>query len=323
MSPVRCHPPAAWESVAVALRAEGGGPFKAGGWRGSAALARQRRHGGNEPRVGSPGTPRHPRIHPRIPARDPPFPRDPRPRPHRGRSVPSRPPGVSPGPPPSSRSATQEPRPQERNLPAAGGLCFFIHFIIFSINFNSHFYSSFLTPPRPARGARDGGPGAAPALCPRGPLPVVGVPRGQGQGTMGLEPAGLPGLLTLAGALPAGTPLLLDVGHTLPPGGDALSHGRGLDVSLGAAVGFGGHAGRGLGAAGVVGSRPVPSPLSLPGSHQDFLRCWFSPPKPSLLARPAPSHGPGWVWAVWGQGWAGDKGCHICRPRHSPRSTHV
>ncbi|XP_066055810.1 mitochondrial sodium/calcium exchanger protein isoform X2 [Chamaea fasciata] len=45
-----------------------------------------------------------------------------------------------------------------------------------------------------------------------------------GQGTMGLA-----GVLSLAGALPAGTSLLLDVGHTLPPGGDALSHGRGLD----------------------------------------------------------------------------------------------
>ncbi|XP_066187445.1 mitochondrial sodium/calcium exchanger protein isoform X1 [Sylvia atricapilla] len=45
-----------------------------------------------------------------------------------------------------------------------------------------------------------------------------------GQGTTGLA-----GVLSLAGALPAGSPLLLDVEHTLPPGGDALSHGRGLD----------------------------------------------------------------------------------------------
>ncbi|NXJ30089.1 NCLX protein, partial [Dicrurus megarhynchus] len=36
----------------------------------------------------------------------------------------------------------------------------------------------------------------------------------------------LAGALSLAGALPAGPPLLLD---TVPPGGDALSHGRGLD----------------------------------------------------------------------------------------------
>ncbi|XP_015499549.1 mitochondrial sodium/calcium exchanger protein [Parus major] len=46
---------------------------------------------------------------------------------------------------------------------------------------------------------------------------------------MGQGATGLAGVLSLAGALPAGTPLLLDVGHTIPPGGDALSHGRGLD----------------------------------------------------------------------------------------------
>ncbi|XP_039417325.1 mitochondrial sodium/calcium exchanger protein isoform X1 [Corvus cornix cornix] len=43
---------------------------------------------------------------------------------------------------------------------------------------------------------------------------------------MGPGPTGLAGALSLAGALPAGPPLLLD---TVPPGGDALSHGRGLD----------------------------------------------------------------------------------------------
>ncbi|XP_064889911.1 mitochondrial sodium/calcium exchanger protein isoform X5 [Columba livia] len=58
-----------------------------------------------------------------------------------------------------------------------------------------------------------------------------------GQGAVG--PAGtlsLAGVLSLAGTLvgdsgvqPAGTPLPLDLGHTAPPGGDALSHGRGLD----------------------------------------------------------------------------------------------
>ncbi|XP_058707965.1 mitochondrial sodium/calcium exchanger protein [Poecile atricapillus] len=46
---------------------------------------------------------------------------------------------------------------------------------------------------------------------------------------MGQGATGLAGMLSLAGALPAGPPLLLDVGHTIPPGGDALSHGRGLD----------------------------------------------------------------------------------------------
>lgn len=50
---------------------------------------------------------------------------------------------------------------------------------------------------------------------------------------MGQGATGLAGVLSLAGALPAGTPLLLDVGHTLPPGGDVLTPGRGLDVSLG------------------------------------------------------------------------------------------
>lgn len=69
-----------------------------------------------------------------------------------------------------------------------------------------------------------------------------------GQGAVG--PAGtlsLAGVLSLAGTLvgdsgvqPAGTPLPLDLGHTAPPGGDALSHGRGLDVSVGAVVGLGG-----------------------------------------------------------------------------------
>lgn len=113
---------------------------------------------------------------------------------------------------------------------------------------------------------------------------------------------GLAGVLSLAGALPAGTPLLLDVRHTLPAGGDALSHGRDLDVSLGAALGFWGTPG-GIWALPGWWS-PVPSlfsmsPPSQQGSQQDFLRCWFSPPKTSLLARPAPSHGRGWVW---GQG---------------------
>ncbi|NWU19062.1 NCLX protein, partial [Dyaphorophyia castanea] len=43
---------------------------------------------------------------------------------------------------------------------------------------------------------------------------------------MGPGATGLAGALRLAGALPAGTPLLLDA---VPPGGDALSHGQGLD----------------------------------------------------------------------------------------------
>ncbi|NWT10919.1 NCLX protein, partial [Vireo altiloquus] len=46
-----------------------------------------------------------------------------------------------------------------------------------------------------------------------------------GPGATGLVAGGL----SLAGALPAGPPLLLDVGNTVPAGGEALSHGRGLD----------------------------------------------------------------------------------------------
>ncbi|XP_064583109.1 mitochondrial sodium/calcium exchanger protein isoform X2 [Zonotrichia leucophrys gambelii] len=47
---------------------------------------------------------------------------------------------------------------------------------------------------------------------------------------MGQGPAGLPGALSLPGALPAGAPLLLDAGHTVPPAGNALSHARSLDA---------------------------------------------------------------------------------------------
>ncbi|XP_075023379.1 mitochondrial sodium/calcium exchanger protein isoform X1 [Calonectris borealis] len=53
---------------------------------------------------------------------------------------------------------------------------------------------------------------------------------------MGPGAVGPAGALSLAGVLagdsgaqPAGTPLPLDLGRTVPPGGDALSHGRGLD----------------------------------------------------------------------------------------------
>lgn len=129
---------------------------------------------------------------------------------------------------------------------------------------------------------------------------------------------GLAGVLSLAGALPAGTPLPLDVRHTLPAGGDALSHGRDLDVSLGAALGFWGGRREGFGRCrgGGVPSRPCfPCPrhrsrdLSRISSAAGFLlrkpRC--------LPGRRLPTAGGG----------CGDKGFHLCWPGHSPRPTHV
>lgn len=89
---VPCGRPAVRESVAVALRAEGGGPFKAGRAGGDqlpALGAGPSRHGGAAPRV---GFPRYP--HPSIPASSHPRPGSPTPPgsctyPPRGFSVPS------------------------------------------------------------------------------------------------------------------------------------------------------------------------------------------------------------------------------------------
>lgn len=99
---------------------------------------------------------------------------------------------------------------------------------------------------------------------------------------------GLPGVLSLAG-----TPLLLDGGHTLPPGEDALSHGRGLDVSLGAALGSGGAPGGSWVLSGWWG--PVPS-------LRDFLPGGFLLCQPRCF--PWPAVGVGWVGTRvgWEQG---------------------
>lgn len=129
----------------------------------------------------------------------------------------------------------------------------------------------------------------------------------------------LAGVLSLVGVLagdngvqPAGTPLTLDLGGTVPPGWDALSHNRGLDVSVGAAVGFGGvgWGGEDVGAARVVGSHPVPAslvPAIAAGISPGFpSAAGFLVQKPHRLpGRRIPVAGMGWGTRCRGrgQGW--------------------
>lgn len=147
----------------------------------------------------------------------------------------------------------------------------------------------------------------------------------------------LAGVLSLVGVLagdngvqPAGTPLTLDLGGTVPPGWDALSHNRGLDVSVGAAVGFGGVGWRGRMwvLPGWWGPILSPLPLSLlsqPGSHRGFPPLLVFSSK-NLIACQAGA----FPWLGWGGGRAagdgdrdGDEGFQPRWPWHSPRPTHT